>query len=193
MAIFSAVPILVSMFFVLGFVEERKGLVLSDFVLNGLPSVDLSVSIFGLMYLQVFVGSVYIIKNPRWTLRLAQAYLLMLTFRMICMLVVPLEPPEGIIPLRDYILERSFYNENVNLKDLFFSGHTATVFLFYLAIKAKYLRLLFFFGGIIIGFALLMQHAHYTIDVLFAPVFAWLSFFIAGKLQPQSSHNSRLS
>ena len=44
--------------------------------------------------------------------------------------LISLNPPKGLIPLMDPITNQ-FYGQRYITHDLFFSGHTTTVFLFY--------------------------------------------------------------
>jgi len=65
---------------------------------------------------------------------------------------------------------------------LFFSGHTATVFLLFLCLKKKQDKWLALGGSVLTGFLLLVQHVHYTIDVLAAPVFTYFIYISAVQL-----------
>jgi hypothetical protein len=60
-------------------------------------------------------------------------------------------------------------------KDLFFSGHTSTTFLCALSVRSRPLRLLCLGACASVAALILVQHAHYTIDVLVAPFVAFAS------------------
>jgi membrane-associated phospholipid phosphatase len=64
-------------------------------------------------------------------------------------------------------------------KDLFFSGHTATVFLLFLNSQTKLWKNVFLTLTILVGFCVLIQHVHYTVDVIAAPFFGYGAFVIA--------------
>jgi len=91
------------------------------------------------------------------------------------MSVTPLEAPPGMIPLDDPLV-RLLGPGKLLTKDLFFSGHTATLFLLGCAVPGRRSRILFFVCTAIVGISVLWQHVHYTIDVLAAPLFAYASF-----------------
>jgi membrane-associated phospholipid phosphatase len=88
----------------------------------------------------------------------------------------------GIIPLKDILLQFSFYSGRENLKDLFFSGHTATLLLFGFLFHVRTLKMIFFSGAIVVGALLMIQHVHYSIDVVAAPFAAWVSVKASEKL-----------
>ncbi len=163
----------------LTFIEYRPGIVLPDPVLDNIKSYDLSFFIFVFTYGTVLSGSLLLIDNPRMVFTVLHSYMIILIFRVICLYLVPLEAPKNIIPLHDAILESSFYSGRLNLKDLFFSGHTAALCLFYFAIEKKTLKYLFLLIVISVGLAIILQHVHYTIDVVLAPLFAWISYKLA--------------
>jgi membrane-associated phospholipid phosphatase len=89
--------------------------------------------------------------------------------RVACIALVPLAPPAGLIPIKD-ALTGIFYGEAPITKDLFFSGHTSTVMLIFLCLERKTDRLISLVCVIAIMFLLLVQHVHYTIDVVAAPI-----------------------
>ncbi len=97
------------------------------------------------------------------------------------MTLVPLEPPAGLIPLFDPVLV-PFYGLNPVTKDLFYSGHTGAVFLIYLFLQRKQEKLFALIAGILVAVLLLIQHIHYTIEVLIAPVFVYFVFILARKV-----------
>ena len=172
---------LFSIYNALQYVETRKGVVLNDPFLNLIKAYDVSKPLFILTYLSSIIGIIYVIRKPKLTIITAITYILMLWLRMTCMYLTPLEPPYNIVPLRDFLLESTFYSGNVNLKDLFFSGHTATAFMFFLVVKNKILKWIFLFFSVSIASLVLIQHAHYTIDVFVAPIMSWFAFQMAKK------------
>lgn len=89
---------------------------------------------------------------------------------MITMYVFTLEPPEGIIPLHDPIVDVIAYGGQVFNKDLFFSGHVATLTLFVLLEERPVIKKMLVLNTIIVAGLILLQRVHYTIDVMVAPV-----------------------
>jgi len=67
-------------------------------------------------------------------------------------------------------------------RDLFYSGHTAFLFQFFLCSTKKVDRYITFFAAITIGFLLLIQHVHYTIDVALAPAFAFACYWLSKRV-----------
>jgi hypothetical protein len=90
---------------------------------------------------------------------------------------VPLNPPDHLISLNDPIANL-LYVGGFKTKDLFFSGHTSTIFLMALCMQGKYDKLFGICCTIAIGGLLLIQHVHYTMDVLSAPIFAYGCYYI---------------
>ena len=165
----------------LNFVESRMGTALSDPILDTFNPVNLTWLIFFLIYAALIIGIVSSLSEPEKLLLLVQSYILMILFRIFAMFVMPLNPPDNIIILNDPFVEY-FGTGQMLTKDLFFSGHTATIFLFFLVSKNKFLKRLFLIFTISVGFALLVQHVHYSIDIFAAPFFSYGSFRIVNKL-----------
>lgn len=92
---------------------------------------------------------------------------------MLTILMVPLAAPAGLVELVDP-LTGVFYGHTVITKDLFYSGHTASLLTMYFCLPKKSDRMLVLIATLIVGCLLLVQHVHYTIDVLAAPVFVFL-------------------
>jgi membrane-associated phospholipid phosphatase len=96
-----------------------------------------------------------------------QCYVVVNFLRIITLYLFTLETPEGIIPLVDPFLEKVAYGGNAAYtKDLFFSGHTSTLFIISLAEKRLGLRIALILSTILIGILLVWQRVHYTIDVI---------------------------
>jgi hypothetical protein len=165
---------LVSLTQFLQFNERRTGATLVDPVLAALPAADHSVALFALIYGTVLVALGGLARQPRALLIALQAYTLLLTFRMGMMYVIPLEAPIGMIMLVDPVA-RAFGNGPNWAKDLFFSGHTSTTFLCALSVRSRPLSFLCFGASASVAVLIVLQHAHYTIDVLVAPFVAFAS------------------
>jgi len=101
-----------------------------------------------------------------------QTYGLMVIIRTIAMYLTPFEVPEKLILLNDPFVQL-FGQGAVLTKDLFFSGHTATLFLLFLLAENKALKITFLISTIIVGTAVLLQHIHYSVDVFIAPFVAY--------------------
>ena len=162
------------------FVETRQGILLNDIILSHLPAVDLSVPIFVLIYGVCIFTFLQLIKTPDNLIKAYLAYGVLILFRSISLYFVALEAPINIIPLKDPLLEFAIYNNYTLMKDLFFSGHTATLVLCVLLVKAPVKKWIILIT-ILVAVMLLIQHAHYTIDVLAAPFFAWQSYVLVFK------------
>ena len=163
------VVVLTSLANFLNFVEARQGVVLPDPILNLFDPIDLTWLIFAIIYISLVVAITTLIKDPRLLMFAIQLYTLMVAVRIIAMYLLPLEPPAKMIILNDPFVE--FFGTGQTLtKDLFFSGHTATLFILYLVSEKKTIKIVFLISTITIAIAVLLQHVHYTIDV-FAAVF----------------------
>ena len=166
--------------YVFQYVQQRQGFQIHDHILTLLPAIDLSHVTFILLYFLILTGVVVLLHFPGLFLLALQGYVLLTIIRFITILLVPLEPPQNIIVLTDPFVERFFYQQTIT-KDLFFSGHTSILVLLGLVVPSKRLSVFLFAGAFSIGCLLLLQHAHYTIDVLAAPFFSWIAIHIVRK------------
>jgi len=103
-------------------------------------------------------------------------------FRVIVLYFINLEPPADIIPLYDPLLEKTFYQDVLITKDLFFSGHTSNIVIFGFLTQVPRMRYVIFAATFAVGTMLVLQHVHYTIDVVAAPFFAYLAYVITDKV-----------
>ncbi len=162
--------------------EKRDGIVLNDWLLARLPMIDLSHILCTATWSGVALGVIFSLRSPYRSLRLFWVSILIGILRILTIYMVPLDPPVGIVPLRDIFLEHSYYSGEVLVKDLFFSGHVSSLIIAALITDVLWARRLIFGLCIAVGVMLLIQHAHYTVDVLVAPFFGYFSYWLATKI-----------
>ena len=161
-------------------IEARQGALLHDWLLIRLPSYDVSIFVFIIIWATTFLILLRSVQEPEIFLQFVWAYVFLCVLRMITITVVPLDPPDKLLPMVDPI-SNAFYGKKYITKDLFFSGHTSTTFLNFLCLRKKQDRIFALIGTIIVGILLLVQHVHYTIDVIAAPFFTYIIYWLAKK------------
>ena len=159
----------------LQFIEKREGVSLPDPILKAFNPLDLTWLTFTLIYLSMILFLFSVRKEPNKLMTALQAYGLMVIFRTIAMYLVPLEPPDTLLLLNDPFVQL-FGKGEILTKDLFFSGHTGTLFLLFLLAENKTYKIIFLISTITVGLAVLLQHVHYSIDVFIAPFVAYGAF-----------------
>jgi hypothetical protein len=159
----------------LTYIQKRPGKQLSDSFLEILPSYDLSIPIFTAMYTLIGVVIYYSWTNSWSFLRFLSAYVLVFFMRVLFIYFIPLEPPIGMVYLDDPFIDYMYKGEKVT-KDLFFSGHTSTVFLIFLVFRHGGVKWFSLIVSISVGIMLLIQHIHYTIDVVAAFFFTYIAY-----------------
>jgi len=173
--ILSSLPIFFS------YIQKRRGIVLNDWVLAHLPAYDVSIVIFTIIWgmaTLIFIRALYnpvIYINYVWTL------IFINITRMLTITFIALDPPRGLIHLTDP-LTGVFYGHNVITRDLFFSGHTSTLVLIFLCLEKRNDKILGFISIIAVMILLLVQHIHYTVDVVAAPIIVYMIFLMVRKL-----------
>ncbi|MDJ0522545.1 MAG: phosphatase PAP2-related protein [Planctomycetota bacterium] len=160
--------------------EGRSGVVLPDPFLELFEARDLSTLTFGLIYAAILAAAVSLGRHPRRLLRVFQGYAYLALTRIVLMYLMPLDPPETIIPLRDPLVELFSTGADPLTRDLFFSGHTATLFLLYLVQPGGRLRGALLAATVVVASLTVWQHTHYLVDVLVAPFLAYGCFQLAG-------------
>ncbi len=153
-------------------IEQRKGIVLNDWLLAIIAPRNVSIVIFALIWAMILLIIVRAIRDPSIYITYCWAYAFVCIARLTSISFVPLDPPLGLIRLTDPLTGVFYGNSNIT-KDLFFSGHTATLTLIFLCLKSRNDRIIAFTATVAVAFLLLVQHIHYTIDVLTAPIFAY--------------------
>ncbi|QQS36439.1 MAG: hypothetical protein IPM56_00340 [Ignavibacteriales bacterium] len=152
--------------------ERRQGTILFDPFLSLFTPADVTWFTFIILYGALIIGVIHLTNKPIKLILSLQFYSLLVLTRMLAMYFVALEPPPLMIPLVDPFVE-FFTTGTVMKKDLFFSGHTATLFFLFLLIDKKGLKYFLFVCTVIVGGLILAQHVHYSIDVLAAPFFTY--------------------
>lgn len=180
------VPLMLSFSQFILFIEQRKGVVLNDPLLNTFNPINLTWLTFSLIYLSLIMFFVSVFKDPQKLMIGLQSYGLMVIFRTIAMYLTPLDAPGTLLVLDDPFVQL-FGKGDILTKDLFFSGHTGTLFLLFLLAENKTLKILFLISTIMVGSAVLLQHVHYSIDVFVAPFVAYCSYRIIKYLQTKFS------
>jgi hypothetical protein len=155
-------------------IGPREGVLLNDFVLNAFTPGDYSWLIFLLIYFSLALVLQGAFKQPYTILFALKCYLAITLFRMITMFLFTLEPPMGIVILKDPLIDKMAYGGTVFTKDLFFSGHIATLTMLVWVERRRWAKwsIAACTGGV--ALLLMMQRVHYTIDILFAPLAASL-------------------
>lgn len=106
--------------------------------------------------------------------------IVMTIIRLLCISIFALDPPPGLIGLKDPLTSLTYGGTDVFItKDLFFSGHTSNLFLIYLCLQKKRDKQFALLATFIVGILVLVQHVHYTIDVIAAIIFTWCLFTLA--------------
>jgi len=152
-----------------GYIEKRKGVVLNDWLLAHIPPHNVSVFIFALIWGMVLLIFIRVIKKPSIYITFCWTYIFIYIVRFVTLSLVALDPPQGMILLVDPV-NSAFYHNAVITKDLFFSGHTATMVTIFLCLEKRTDKIIALIAAFAVACLLLLQHVHYTIDVLAAPV-----------------------
>jgi membrane-associated phospholipid phosphatase len=162
----------------LQFIEARQGAILEDPILHLFTPKDVTWVTFSLIYICLIVALSFLIRNPDRLLVTLQSYAIMVVTRMLAMYLSPLDPPPGMIPLKDPFVEFIVGGGEALTRDLFFSGHTSTMFLLTLTAASTRMRTLFLVCTAAVGFCVVWQHVHYSFDVVAAPFFAYGAYRI---------------
>lgn len=163
-------------------IGDRTGLMPDDPVLAAWNPVDVSHLTFAVLYGTLAVVLASVARRPWVLLRGLWAYVVLVLLRMAAMALFTLEPPKDIIPLVDPLTLAFYPDGKPFLKDLFFSGHTATLTLMACLAPKGWVRRLAMAGTGLVAALVLVQHVHWTVDVLAAVPAALASWVLAGYL-----------
>ena len=170
----------------LQFIEEREGVAFTDPILRLFKPVDVTWFSFILIYAALIICIAHLSNKPGLLLVAFKTYIFLVIFRMTGMYLLPLEPPAAMIALHDPFVQ-FFGGGEVLTKDLFFSGHTSTMFILFLVVESKKYKYIFLAATFLVGLCVIIQHVHYTVDVFAAPFFAYCSYRIAKVLKYKTS------
>ena len=163
------------------YIEKRNGMMNHDVFLHMIPAIDVSIPIFIVTWFMAVLMIIKAVKNPSVFMTFLYGFVILNIARFISITLIPFNPPHDLIPIHDPIAN-IFYGDTYVTKDLFFSGHTATQFLCFLCLKKRLDRIFGIIATVLMGILVLVQHVHYTIDVVSAPVFAYLCYWLATKV-----------
>ena len=179
--IFCAILLFFPTFF--NMIEHRHGPLLNDWLLNALPSVDVSLPTFIIIWSMTAWLLSRCTQSPKLSLQFLCSIILLFSLRMIAIMLLPLDPPPGIIPLKDPVSSLVYGGTNVFItKDLFFSGHTSVQFLIFLSLNNKAEKRIALLATLSVAGLLLLQHVHYAIDVLCAIPVTYLVYLWGRKI-----------
>ena len=153
-----------------------------------LSPIDLSTPIFIMTYGAIGFFIFFHLTEPIKLTYLIQISVVLLSLRVITLYLIRLDADPNMIILKDPFLNTFVYQLNeqtgmYNQHDLFFSGHTANLFLTSILYRNKKLKYFFLTVTFIMGVCLVLQRAHYSIDVVFAPFFALIALFLHKKIK----------
>jgi hypothetical protein len=153
----------------------RPGSVLDDPLYHLLAPRDFSLIIFILTYSPVLVFLFWVAQYPLLLHRAFNSFVAVFMIRAVCIHFVPLSPASGIIVLNDPITS-AMADESHVLNDLFFSGHVGDLATLFFLCSNKVIRRYIFACVIGVGLLLVWQRVHYSVDILAAPFFSYLSY-----------------
>ena len=159
-------------------IQARQGVVFADPLLGLFPPADVHWIVYSLVYSAVLFGFVSLCMYPFALLLTARALIVLIIMRIVCLFVLPLDPPADIIPLTDPFV--SYVGIPVtNVRGLFFAWPPAMLALLAYTAQWKDLKVIFSVGAVAVSGLLLLQHTHYAIDLVAAPVFAYAAVGLA--------------
>lgn len=163
-------------------IQQRPGITLNDPLLALIPPHNVSVPLFILIWTLSALAAIRAVQNPRILLIFTWSFLLLSVFRTLTISLVPLDPPAGLIGLQDPLSNFFYGHDRFITKDLFFSGHTSNMFLLYLCLTGRGDRKIALIVTFAVAILLLVQHVHYTLDILGGFLFGWLAWWTGTRL-----------
>lgn len=163
---------------VMQYAHTRPGVALNDPILNVVGPFNLRWPIFVILWSSLLLGLYSLSKTPKRLLAWLQAAAILMGLRALALYLVPLEPFPTIIPLADPIVTVRSNSGDLITEDLFFSGHTATMFLLLFSVTSSRLKWFLCAAALFVSSGVVLQHVHYSGDVFVAPFFAYGSWHL---------------
>ena len=162
------------------YIEQREGAYLHDLILQAIPAADVSLPTFLIIWTMSGLVIVRMLQNPDFALLMLSSFTLLCIARMVSITMVPLTPPDGLIRLNDPITSMVYGGKDKFItKDLFFSGHTSNMYLMYLCLTRKPDKYFALMATFAVGILVLVQHVHYTVDVIAAFFFTYIIYRVS--------------
>lgn len=156
--------------------ELRPGIVFVDPLFAYYTAKDFSYWISLFTYGSLFFFLFFYAKNLTLLSCFLFAYTGVLLLRFVTLFFFPLYVDPWSLYLHDVFLDTFIYALGGIQRDLFFSGHVALLSLFLFFSKTLWLRYFFTIITLLVAAMLLFQKVHFSIDILFAPFFAFLAY-----------------
>jgi hypothetical protein len=164
-------------------IQQREGMVMDDIILANIPTKNVSIPIFGIIYISIIYLLIRVMPRAKQFLWFVWAFNIETLLRFACIYAVALNPPQGLVDLHDPLAELFIYGENLAVtKDLFFSGHTATMVFVCFFLPNALERKIAIGLTFVLATLLLIQHVHYSLDILAAPVATYMAIRLAKRL-----------
>jgi hypothetical protein len=166
--------------------DNRTGVQLYDPIIAMLPPVaDYSPYIFFCTYGIIIAMVLYgVFKAPMMLVQYCYGLAFIKIVRCFTIWNIPLEPPVGIIRLRDVLIESVTPHGISTAKDLFFSGHAATTMFAALLIVHPTMRKAGIMVAFFVAFLILNQRVHYSIDILGGWLMAFMCYQVVQYAPP---------
>lgn len=154
----------------------KAGILLNDPILNFFTPIDWSNAVFFILAVALIQTLIQYSNKPAILMAGIMTYCVVNILRAITMLAVTLEPPADMILLIDPISAYFVYPDQAFAKDLFFSGHVSTMMATVFVERNRVWYLVKILGTGIMAVFLAWQHVHYTVDLIAAPIIAYLVY-----------------
>lgn len=181
-------------------VEYRPGIILFDPLHYLLPAPT---NVSNLIFIATYSSALIVTIDNLWCglnqfNKLCLGYAMLLYLRSASMVLVPLDPPVGLIPLIDPFVSSFNPEPFVATRDLFFSGHCSALALFFFMAKKKTVKYFLAALNLFVIGALSIQRVHYTIDIVSGiivaySVYRFMENVFANHLLPFMQKRSQLS
>lgn len=156
-------------------IEQRQGVAFLDPLHVLFAPVDLTWVTFSMVYGAVLGAGIVLLREPLALLWAMQAYTMHALLRMTMMWALPLDPPITMIPLIDPVVSAVTSGGAPLTRDLFYSGHVGTLVVLSMVVPQRWARRTLALLTALVGIAVILQHVHYTVDVLVAPFVATMA------------------